>query len=52
MIPQEPVIFRDTLKFNLDPKGLSTDQEIEDLLKLAGLEELLKKEPEKRSKSK
>ena len=34
----------------MDPNGLSTDQEIEDLLKLAGLEELLKREPEKKDK--
>ena len=52
VIPQEPVIFRDTIKFNLDPNGTATDKEIEDLLILAGLEELLKREPEKRSEKK
>lgn len=50
VIPQEPVIFRDTIKFNMDPNGTATDKEIEDLLKLAGLDELLKREPEKRDK--
>jgi len=52
VIPQEPVIFRDTIKFNLDPTGTVPDAEIESLLKEAGLEELLKREPEKRKKNK
>lgn len=52
VIPQDPVIFRDTIKFNLDPTGTVPDAEIEALLKEAGLEELLKREPEKRSAAK
>lgn len=32
VIPQEPVIFRDTIKFNLDPTGKTPDREMEELL--------------------
>ena len=52
IIPQDPVIFRDTIKFNLDPTGTVPDSELEALLKMAGLEELLKREPEKKDKYK
>jgi len=50
VIPQDPVIFPETIKFNLDPSGTIPDKEIEDLLKLAGLEELLDRKPEKKEK--
>jgi len=46
VIPQEPVVFKETIKFNLDPSGLIGDQEIIDLLKQAGLDDLLTREPE------
>lgn len=49
VIPQDPVIFRDTIKFNLDPTGKVPDEEIIELLKTAGLEDLLKREPEKKT---
>merc|ERR1719359_1184734 len=47
VIPQDPIIFRDTIKFNIDPTGTVKDEEIEELLKRAGLEELLKREPDR-----
>jgi len=50
VIPQDPVIFDGTLKFNLDPSGLIPDDEIEKLLLEAGLDELLKRTPEKKQK--
>ena len=37
VIPQDPVIFSGTLKFNLDPSGTVPDAEIHDLLVKAGL---------------
>lgn len=52
VIPQEPIIFAETIRFNLDPTGTVPDQEIEDILKLAGLEELLKREPEGETRKK
>ena len=47
VIPQEPVIFDGTIKFNLDPSGETSDQEIERVLRAAGLEALLERTPEK-----
>ena len=47
VIPQDPVIFRDTIKFNIDPTGTVPDEQIEDLLNKAGLEELLKRQPDR-----
>jgi ATP-binding cassette subfamily C (CFTR/MRP) protein 1 len=35
VIPQDPTIFTGTLRFNLDPEGMATDDQIIDLLKLA-----------------
>ena len=52
VIPQDPVIFKDTIKFNVDPTGTVPDEEIEDLLKRAGLEELLKREPDRMKQQK
>jgi len=46
VIPQDPVIFNGTLKFNLDPTGKHTDNEIESILLEAGLDDLLKRTPE------
>jgi len=50
VIPQDPIIFRETIKFNLDPSGTVPDNEIEDLLRLAGLENLLKKAPDRKKR--
>lgn len=47
VIPQEPILFNGTLRFNLDPFGQHADEEIEDLIKRAGLQELIDKESEK-----
>ena len=41
MIPQDPTMFTGTLRFNLDPEGRATDQEIIGLMKEAQLETLL-----------
>ena len=50
VIPQDPVIFNGTLKFNLDPSGTLPDEQIEKILIEAGLEDLMKREPEKNKK--
>ena len=41
IIPQEPVLFNNTLRFNLDPEHKCTDNQIIDMVKRAGLESLL-----------
>jgi len=38
-------LFIGTLRFNLDPFNLETDERIETLLKQAGLEDLLLRDP-------
>lgn len=53
IIPQEPTLFKGTLRFNLDPLNIRKDDEIVDLLKKAGIEELIlkkKKEDEENKK--
>lgn len=50
VIPQDPVIFDGTLKFNLDPSGTIPDDKIEAILREAGLDDLLKRTPEKKHK--
>lgn len=47
VIPQDPVIFDGTVKFNLDPEEIHSDADIENMMREAGLEELLKRTPEK-----
>ncbi len=42
MIPQDPTLFTGTLRFNLDPFDKTKDERIMDLIKIAGLEYLLK----------
>lgn len=57
-IPQDPTLFRGSIRYNLDPFNQHSDLAIETLLKKAGLEKLLsqeskdpkKKEAEKRAK--
>jgi len=44
VITQEACLFTGSLRFNLDPKGEHSDEEMLALLKRAGLEELLKRD--------
>ena len=44
VIAQEPSLFSGTLRFNLDPKGINSDEDMLALLKRAGLEKILKRE--------
>lgn len=41
MIPQDPIMFTSTLRYNLDPFEESTDERITELVKKAGLDYLL-----------
>ena len=41
MIPQDPIMFSGTLRFNLDPFDEYTDERMIELIKKAGLEYLL-----------
>ena len=41
VIPQDPVMFAGTLRYNLDPFSESTDERMKALIKKAGLEYLL-----------
>jgi ATP-binding cassette, subfamily C (CFTR/MRP), member 1 len=44
IIPQEPVLFKNTLRFNLDPEHKLSDQELIKIIEKAGLEHLLKRD--------
>ena len=52
MIPQDPVMFAGTLRYNLDPFDESTDERMNDLIKKAGLEYLLEGVSKKELKDK
>ena len=41
VVPQEPVLFSNSLRFNLDPEGAHSDAELVSLLERAGLRDLL-----------
>lgn len=41
-IPQDPVLFEGTLRYNLDPAGKKSDQYIDGLIEKSGLQEILK----------
>uniref|UniRef100_F1KQC8 Multidrug resistance-associated protein 1 n=1 Tax=Ascaris suum TaxID=6253 RepID=F1KQC8_ASCSU len=47
IIPQDPVLFSGTLRFNLDPMGSYTDMELWLALKFAHLEEFVESQPNK-----
>lgn len=44
IIPQDPTLFEGTLKFNLDPYGKATKEELMDAVKKANLDRILKYE--------
>mmetsp|Transcript_17853 Transcript_17853/g.30299 ORF Transcript_17853/g.30299 Transcript_17853/m.30299 type:complete len:632 (+) Transcript_17853:2840-4735(+) len=46
VIPQDPTMFTGSLRFNLDPLGLATDEEIHSLLMKAQLENILYGNPD------
>ncbi len=46
MIPQDPTLFKGTLRYNIDPFNSVTDETIENLLKRAGLDDLIKRAEE------
>jgi ATP-binding cassette subfamily C (CFTR/MRP) protein 1 len=44
VVPQDPVLFNGTLRFNLDPENNHSDELIETLLNEAGLQDLVERE--------
>ena len=44
IIPQDPVLFTGTLRFNLDPQGKLKDKQLEDMVEGAGLKPLLERD--------
>ena len=54
IIPQEPTLFKGTLRYNLDPLDQSTDEEVLEVLKKSGLVDIInkKKKEEKEKKEK
>ena len=42
VIPQDPTLFTGSLKYNIDPLGLESDEKIEELVRKAGLEDISK----------
>jgi ABC-type multidrug transport system fused ATPase/permease subunit len=47
IIPQDPVLFSGTLRFNLDPFDSYTDEELWDALKRANLEDVVRVKPDR-----
>ena len=45
IIPQEPALFQGTLKYNLDPEGHTTDDELLAIVKRAKMTDLLERDP-------
>lgn len=45
VIPQDPTMFTGTLRFNLDPEGKRSDEDILDLLNKAQLQNLIDNDP-------
>lgn len=41
IIPQDPTLFNGTLRFNVDPDNKVSDEELNELLKLASLQNLV-----------
>ena len=51
-IPQDPTLFKGSVRYNLDPFNQHSDERIEELIKKAGLEKLLTKNAEEKKKEK
>lgn len=43
IIPQDPVLFAETLRFNVDPEKVYSDSQIWEAFELTGLKETVKK---------
>jgi ATP-binding cassette, subfamily C (CFTR/MRP), member 2 len=41
IIPQDPTLFTGTLRFNLDPEGIHSDEELRELTSQAALDKLI-----------
>mmetsp|Transcript_5843 Transcript_5843/g.5011 ORF Transcript_5843/g.5011 Transcript_5843/m.5011 type:complete len:81 (+) Transcript_5843:293-535(+) len=41
IIPQEPTLFNETLRFNLDPESIHSDSELLELINLASLHKFI-----------
>ncbi|ETO36433.1 hypothetical protein RFI_00629 [Reticulomyxa filosa] len=44
IIPQEPVLFTETLRYNIDPMHLYTDQQIMDVLSIVQLDDMVREQ--------
>jgi ABC-type multidrug transport system fused ATPase/permease subunit len=51
VIPQDPVLFNETLRFNLDPNKANSDERILYLLEAAGMKHILSKDKSENSES-
>lgn len=51
MIPQDPILFKGSLKFNIDPTETIADEVLENMIQKAGLYELLQKDKSCEQKS-
>ena len=49
-IPQDPTLFKGSVRYNLDPFNQHSDERIEELIKKAGLEKLLTKNADEKSR--
>ena len=45
IIPQEPALFRGTLRYNLDPEGKIEEEELLSMVKRANMTDLMERDP-------